>query len=377
MTGTEGIHGTSPIVLLYMSESERTRRDVLAAGGAAVLAGLAGCNTTAGETTPGGTTPAETSTPSSGPEADSEYAQAYRQTIESVVLVETDQGQGTGFMFDDSHVVTNAHVVGAASTSEVRFNTGAWSTGEVVGTDPHSDLAAIAVDDVPPSATPLQFAEAGATIGQEVVAIGNPYDLNGSLTTGVVSGTDRSIPAPTGFSIPDAIQTDAPVNPGNSGGPLVSLDGRVVAVINSGGGDNIAFGISAALTRRVVPELIDAGTYEHSYLGVSFGQVSPEVARVNDLEDPRGLIIVDTVDGGPADGVLRPSEEFRSVGRERLPIGGDVVVAIDGTELAAAEDLGGYLALQTRPGDTVDLTVLRDGSERTVELELGTRPAEV
>ena len=381
MTATEGIHGTSTTILVYMSESERTRRDVLAAGGAAVLAGLAGCNTTSGETAPGGTTPAETSTPSSEtdpePEADSEYARAYRQTIESVVLVETDQGQGTGFMFDDSHVVTNAHVVGAASESEVRFNTGEWSTGEVVGTDPDSDLAAIAVDDVPPSATPLQFAEAGATIGQKVVAIGNPYDLNGSLTTGVVSGTDRSIPAPTGFSIPDAIQTDAPVNPGNSGGPLVSLDGRVVAVINSGGGDNIAFGISAALTQRVVPALIDAGTYEHSYLGVSFGEVSPEVARVNNLEDPRGLMIVDVRDGAPADGVLRPSEEFRSVGRERLPVGGDVVIAIDGTELATAEDLGGYLSLQTQPGDTVDLTVLRDGSERTVELELGTRPAEV
>ena len=307
---------------------------------------------------------------------DSEYARAYRRTIESVVLVETDQGQGTGFMFNDSHVVTNAHVVGTASASEVRFNTGDWSAGEVVGTDPDSDLAAIAVDDVPPSATPLQFAEAGATIGQKVAAIGNPYELDGSLTTGVVSGTDRSIPAPTGFNIPDAIQTDAPVNPGNSGGPLVSLDGRAVAVINSGGGDNIAFGISAALTQRVVPELIDTGTYEHSYLGVSFAEVSPEVAQVNDFEGSRGLMIVDVVGGGPADGVLRPSEEFRSVGQERLPVGGDVVVAIDGTELATAEDLGGHLALQTRPGDTVELTVLRDGRERTVELELGTRPAE-
>jgi serine protease Do len=189
-----------------------------------------------------------------------------------------------------------------------------------------------------------------------------------------VSGINRSIPAPTGFSIPDAIQTDAAVNPGNSGGPLMSLDGRIVAVINSGGGENTAFGISAALTQRVVPERIQTGDYDHAYMGVSFTDVTPEVAQANDTDDPRGLVVVDVVDGGPAEGVLQPSETIRIVDGERVPAGGDVILAIGGSEIMRSEDLASHLARQTRPGETVELTVLRDGTEQTVELGLGARP---
>lgn len=359
-----------------MKESGVSRRTFLTMGGAAVLTGLAGCSATNGDA-PTETTTEPPSTSSSATQSGDEtaYTQVYRNTIDSVVLVRTDGGQGTGFMYDDSHVVTNAHVVGRSTAAEIRFSEGRWSDGEVVGTDPHSDLAAIAVEDVPSAATPLPFAEGEATVGQEVVAIGNPYSLNGTVTAGIVSGINRSIPAPTGFNIPDAIQTDAPVNPGNSGGPLMSLDGRVVAVINSGGGDNIAFGISAALTRRVVPELLSSGNYEHSYMGVSFNDVTPAVAQANDLNEPRGLLIVNVGSGGPADGALQPSTSIRTVEGTRVPVGGDVILAIEGTKVRTPEDLGSYLALQTRPGDTVELTVLRDGSERTVEFELGTRPS--
>jgi len=303
--------------------------------------------------------------------------QVYQNTIDSVVLVQTDQGAGTGFMIDDSHAVTNAHVVGEASSTDIRFSEGQWTTGEVVGTDPHSDLAVINGETVPERASPLSFIEGETEVGQDVVAIGNPFSFDGTATAGIVSGVDRSIPSPTGFTIPDAIQTDAAVNPGNSGGPLMSLEGRVVAVINSGGGDNLGFGVSAPLARRVVPELIETGSYEHSYMGVSFANVTPEIAEANGLDEPRGLLVDSVVEGGPAEGVLQPSEESETVDQAQIPVGGDVMLAIDGTELLTSEDLGNYLALETRPGETVALTILRDGSEQTVELTLGTRPEEL
>ncbi|USZ67824.1 trypsin-like peptidase domain-containing protein [Halorussus salilacus] len=358
-----------------MSDSTPSRRRFLELGGAALAASLAGCSASApgqdATTTESDTGTTTATDPESG--SDSVYTEVYRNAVDSVVMVRADQGQGTGFAFDDSHVVTNAHVVGDAESVNVRFAQGEWSEGEVVGTDAHSDLAAVEVGTTPSSASALPFAEADPAIGQEVVAIGNPYDLNGSLTTGVVSGTDRSIPAPTGYRIPDAVQTDAAVNPGNSGGPLMSVDGRVVAVINSGGGDNIGFGISSALTRRVVPRLIETGEYEHSFVGVSFTNVTPTIAEANDLDEPRGLIVTRVVEGGPSEGVLRAGETETVDGR-RVPVGGDVLLAIGDAELETSEDLGSYLALRTRPGETVELTVLRDASERTVELELGSRP---
>jgi S1-C subfamily serine protease len=301
----------------------------------------------------------------------------YQETIDSVVLVQTDEGAGTGFIYDNTHVVTNAHVVGEAASTEIRFSEGQWTTGEVVGTDRHSDLAVIAVETVPERATPLSFIDGETEVGQNVVAIGNPFSFDGTATAGIVSGVDRSIPSPTGFTIPDAIQTDAAVNPGNSGGPLMPLEGRIVAVINSGGGDNLGFGISAPLARRVIPELIETGSYEHSYMGVSFANVTPDIAEANGMDEPRGLLVDEVVDDGPAAGVLQPSEESETVDGTQLPVGGDVMLALDGTELLTSEDLGNYLALQTRPGDTVELTILRDGSEQSVEMTLGTRPDEL
>jgi len=348
-----------------MTDHGPSRRRFLQAGALALTGGLAGCGSSA---------PAADGSDSATTAEPSPYTRIYREAIDSVLLVQTEQGSGTGWVYDGSHVVTNAHVVGEATDVDLRTRDGSWYTGEVVGTDRNSDLAVVEAADLPEAATTLELADAPATIGQEVVAIGNPFDLDGSVTTGIVSGTDRSIPAPTGFSIPDAIQTDAAVNPGNSGGPLMALDGQVVAVINSGGGDNIAFGISAALARRVLPALIETGSFEHSFMGVALTPITPSLAAANDLDEPRGLLVVDVAPGGPADGVLQPSEAEVADG-EGMPVGGDVLLAIEGTQTDTTEALGSYLALETRPGDPVSLTILRDGSERTVELELGTRPA--
>ncbi|WP_251341403.1 S1C family serine protease [Haloplanus halophilus] len=343
-----------------MVDSDTSRRRFLRAGGLALAAGVAGC----GASPPTAADDASSVSP---------YTRVYRDAIDSVLLVRTDAGSGTGFVYDRRHVVTNAHVVGEASAVDLRTSEGRWHEGDVVGTDPNSDLAVVAVDDLPEASSPLDLAEDPAVVGQEVVAIGNPFDLDGSVTTGIVSGVDRSIPAPTGYSIPDAIQTDAAVNPGNSGGPLAALDGRVVAVINSGGGEDIAFGISAALARRVLPALIETGSFEHAFLGVALTPVTPRLAAANDLDEPRGLLVVDVAPGGPAAGALRSSDP-ELIDGEGVPVGGDVVLAIDGRATDTTEALGSHLALRTRPGDAVSLTVLRDGSERTVEVELGARP---
>ncbi len=359
-----------------MSEETSTRRQFLRLGGIALTAGLAGCSDSSAPRTE----PAASSSPPGTSQEDStlqregsEYTQVYRDTIPSVVLVSVGQGQGTGFLYDETHLVTNAHVAGNTSTTQLRFHDGTWSDGKVQGTDRHSDLAVISVKDVPNSAQPLSFIQNAPVIGQEVVAIGNPYNLDGTVTSGIISGLDRVIPSPAGYRIPDAIQTDAAVNPGNSGGPLMSLDGNVVGVVNSKRGDNIAFGISASLTQRVVPELIETGEYEHAYMGVSLRNVTPAIAEANDMGDPRGLLVVQTVRGGPADGVLQPSD-IELIDGIRVPVGGDVILTVEGVTMESFEDLASYLALQTRPGDTLDVTILRDGTEQTVELTLVSRP---
>lgn len=355
-----------------MSETPTTRRNVLVAAGGALATALAGCSMPT-QTSQETSSQNETDPTDSDSADDSTFEQIYQQTIDSVVLIETD-GQGTGFMYDSQHVITNAHVAGSATEAEVRFNEGGWSTADVIGTDPHSDLAVLSVAEVPEPATPLSFTDEAVRIGQKVLAIGNPYNLNGTMTSGIVSGVDRSIPSPAGFEIPDAIQTDAPVNPGNSGGPLVNLDGAVVAVINSGGGDNIGFGISAALTQRVVPQLIETGEYDHSYVGISFATVTPRIAEANGLSQARGIQVVRIDDGGPSDGVLQPSTEVEYIEGRRVRTGGDIILSIDGQSIMTGEDLGSYLALNTRPGDTVELRLIRDGTEQRVQVELGTRP---
>jgi len=351
------------------------RRDVLRLGAGALVAGVAGCSgapTGQSETTTDGTTSgAPATTTRSGDE--SVYTEVYRESVDSVVLVRADAGQGTGWVFDDSVVVTNEHVVGPAESVDVRFSDGRWREGTVLGTDAHSDLAAIRVADRPGNAAPLPLADDDPVVGQEVVAIGNPFALSGSATTGVVSGVDRAIPAPTGYRIPDAVQTDAAVNPGNSGGPLMSLDSEVVAVINSGGGDNIGFGISAALTERVVPSLVETGDYQHAYVGLSFAEVTPAVAEANGLDEARGLLVRSVDPNGPSAGVLRGSEDTAFVDGRQVRVGGDVVLSVAGTAVQTFEDLLSLFALRTSPGDTVTVEFLRDGERRTAEVELGVR----
>ncbi|MFB6309242.1 MAG: S1C family serine protease [Haloarculaceae archaeon] len=306
------------------------------------------------------------------------FVSAYRETAPSVatVRVYTDDGVGSGsaFAYDDRHLVTNEHVVAGANDVAVRFENTGWRDVQVVAADVYSDLAVLRVPRQPDSATPLSLVDQDPAVGTRVIAIGNPFGYAGSVSAGIVSGLDRTLPAANGFSIPDAIQTDAAVNPGNSGGPLVNLDGEVVGVINSGGGDNIGFAISAPLVQRVVPELIRDGDYDHPYMGVRLRNVSPLVAEANGLDGGRGVYIHQVVDGGPSDGVLQGSDGTRTVEGVSVDTGGDVVVRMGGTPIPTTQALSSFLALETSPGDTIDVTVVRDGSRQTVELTLGRRP---
>ncbi|HKJ58355.1 MAG TPA: trypsin-like peptidase domain-containing protein [Halobacteriales archaeon] len=309
-----------------------------------------------------------------------DYTQLYDRTIGSVVMLRVDAGEqgvvgGSGFVYDRrGHVVTNEHVVGDADTVEVRFRDGEWRTADVVGTDVYSDLAVVRVADPPDYATPLPVAETNPDPGERVVAMGSPFGLAGSVTAGIVSGVNRSMPTENGFSIPDTVQTDAAINPGNSGGPLVSTDGTVVGVNRARGGENVGFAISAAIVERVVPALIARGSYEHTYVGIFTLDVTPAIADAYELDRARGLVVVQVADGSPAEGVLQAADGSETVGGQSIPTGGDVIVAVDGQPIDAHQDLSRYLALEASPGQAVSFTVVRNGTRQTVDLTLGSRP---
>jgi len=362
---------------------DRSRRAFLL-GAAGATAGLAGCSngfvgTTTDDTSQSTDTAGGDPTATPPPGDRGRYTEAYRATVPSVGVVraygpEGRAGQGSGFVYD-GHLVTNEHVVAGADTFEVGFAEQDWRDGEVVGTDVYSDLAVVAVDSLPEYATDLSFVEREPPVGTEVLAVGAPFGLGQSVSAGIISGVDRSLSAVNDYVIPDAVQTDAAANPGNSGGPLVDLDGDVVGVVNSGGGENIAFAVSAALSRRVLPSLIETGAYDHSFMGVGLRPVTPVLAEANDLDAVRGAYIASVRDDGPSAGVLRGSSGSTTVNNVQVPTGGDVIVRLDGTPIPTLNDLSIHLALETSPGDELEARIVRDGSRRTVTLTLGERPS--
>jgi S1-C subfamily serine protease len=362
-----------------MENTSLGRREFVLAASSAVLGSAAGC-----AQPPVGSqsdSPPDTANRAS----ESSYTDVYRATIDSVTLVrvygiedpftgEEGRGQGSAFVYDERHVVTNHHVVADGRDVELQYTSGDWTGTSVVGTDIYSDLAVLEVDERPEGAEPLALADERPVVGQEALAIGNPFGLDGSMSKGIVSGVDRSLPGPTEFSIPNAVQTDAAVNPGNSGGPLVNLGGEVIGVVTAGGGDNVGFAISAALAERVVPALVADGEYDHSYMGVRLLPVDPVVAGANDLPEATGVLVAEVVPGGPSDGVLRGSDDTVERRDEPIPVGGDVIVGFDGVPTPDMHALSSYLALETDPGDVLEVAVRRDGTRETVELTLGERP---
>ncbi|EMA40225.1 S1C family serine protease [Halobiforma nitratireducens] len=366
-----------------MNDSRIDRRRFLAAASAGLAGAVAGCSE------PRGSEPIEggsTQTIDRDNVADgSVYTDVYEAIIDSVMMVRVlgvddpltgneRRGQGSGFLYDDRYVVTNDHVVAGGAEVDLQYINGDWTSTQLVGTDPYSDLAVLEVDHVPDAATPLSLATQRPVVGQEVLAVGNPYGLEGSLTEGIVSGVNRTVDAPDRpFSFPNVVQTDAAVNPGNSGGPLVDLEGDVVGVVNAAGGDNIGFAISAALTDRVVPALIEDGEYEHSFMGIGLTSVDRIIAQENDLERATGVMVTDVASGEPAEGVLQGADRTVTRSGEPIPVGGDVILEMDDEPIPDRHALSAFLALETSPGDTLEIRLWRNGTETIESLTLGAR----
>jgi serine protease Do len=368
---------------LYMDQHRPGRRELLVAAGAVAAGFAAGCAEPRTDSSIEGSS-AHTIDRENRAEG-SAYTDVYDAVIDSVTQVRVfgiespdldgeGRGQGSGFLVEGDYIVTNEHVVAGGEEIDLQYINGDWTSTTLLGTDVHSDLAVLEADRVPDEATPLGLAAEHPVVGQEVLAVGNPYGLEGSMSAGIVSGVDRTVPAPEQeFSFSNVIQTDAAVNPGNSGGPLVDLDGTVAGVVNAGGGNNIGFAISAALTHRVVPALVEDGEYEHAYLGIQLRTVDRLVAEENDLAEATGVVVVDTEPNGAADGVLQGAERFVERRGESVPVGGDVIRAIDGDPIPDRHALSTYLALETSPDERVDVDVFRDGTRETIGLSLGTR----
>jgi 2-alkenal reductase len=299
------------------------------------------------------------------------------------------RGEGSGFLYDnDDHIVTNHHVVEGATTVNVIFNDGNWARAEVVATDPQADLAVLKV--TPPAGfawRPLSLATPESLkVGHTVIAMGNPFGLEGTMTTGIVSAMGRGLPVgalgASRYTLPDVIQTDAAINPGNSGGPLVNLAGEVVGVnfaIESATRSNsgVGFTIPVSIVQRVVPALIENGRFDYAYLGLSGVSIGPDVAEELDLaEGMLGVYVGSVVPGGPSDeaGVQGGASGASTGANDGLQPGGDIVIAINEQPVRRFEDLVSYLVTRATPGDTVTLTLVRDGEQQTVEVVLGTRP---
>jgi 2-alkenal reductase len=295
--------------------------------------------------------------------------------------------QGSGFLIDDQgHIVTNNHVVEDATGFQVRFADGAVIEAQLIGRDPGSDLAVLKIDELPPGAAPLPLADSRTVeVGQTAIAIGNPFGLQNTLTVGVISGLGRSLDGPRStqggrFSIPNVIQTDAAINPGNSGGPLLNIHGEVIGVntairSDSGTFQGIGYAVPANAVARVVPVLIRDGRYVHPWMGIAMRSLDPLFARHFGLAVNQGVLITDVQSGSPAaQGGLRGGARTGDYGGAQVPYDGDIVTAIDAQPVRGSDDLLGYLEVESSVGDTVTLTVLRDGQEQKIDITLAGRP---
>jgi len=319
----------------------------------------------------------------------------YEAVSPGTVAIITDQGQGSGFVYDgQGNIVTNYHVIEGANTVEVRFTSGYMAYGKVIGSDLDSDLAIVKVDAPSGELRPLPLGDSSTLkVGQTVVAIGNPFGLNSTMTVGIISALGRTLDSAhetaegNFFTAGDIIQTDAAINPGNSGGPLFNINGEVIGInrairttnftesgepVNSG----IGFAISVNMVKRVAPVLIASGKYAYPYLGISSlpsENLTLPVVEALGLKSYTGAYVTDVVKGGPADqaGIL-PGSKPTDI--QNLQGGGDLIVGIDGQAVRTFDEMLAYLITNKGPGDSVILQVLRGDERVDVTVVLGSRP---
>jgi S1-C subfamily serine protease len=290
---------------------------------------------------------------------------------------------GSGFLIDnDGHILTNNHVVEGAKDVEVQLGDGDTQSAQIVGTDPSTDLALLKVDDTN-GVNPLPLgASDEVQVGDPVVAIGNPFGLDRTVTSGIVSALQRQIQAPNGFSISDVIQTDAPINPGNSGGPLIDGDGKVIGINSqiesqSGGNQGIGFAVPIKTAAEVVNQLQGGGQVQHAYLGISGASLTPEIANALKLPVDQGVLVEQVLHNGPADdaGIKGPTGEATVAG-QTIPAGGDIITKVDGKPVKSMDELISVVN-EHKPGDDLNLTVWSGDRQKEVTVKLGDRPANV
>ncbi len=295
---------------------------------------------------------------------------------------------GSGFVWDQNgDIVTNNHVVAGANKIEVTFSDGTTVPATLVGADPDSDLAVVKVNVPAAQLHPVTMGDSNTLkVGQLAIAIGNPFGLEGSMSTGIISAVGRDLPAnenaTQSYTIPDIIQTDTAINPGNSGGVLIDMQGQVVGVTSaiessSNSNSGVGFAIPSAIVKNVVPALIQNGKYVHTWLGISGTTLTLDLANAMKLNaNQRGALIEDVSPNSPADKAgLRGSSQQVTIDGENVNVGGDVITAVDNHPILQMDDLIAYLESNTKVGQKVTLTILRGGQQQTLDVTLEARPA--
>ena len=322
-------------------------------------------------------------------EADVEFslAEVFAMAEESVVQVNVlrgdDGGIGSGFVYsNEGHIITNQHVVQDSSKVTVTFLDGESYIGDVIGIDRDLDIAVVKVNALNSTRLhPLTIGDSSKlTVGEKITAIGNPFGLSGSMTSGIVSQIGRLLPQDTGYSIPNVIQTDAAINPGNSGGPLFNMRGQVVGIntaIQSTTGEftGVGFAVPSNTVKKVVPVLIRDGEFKHPWMGISGTDVDPELAEMRDLKSSKGFVVISVIEGSPAEkaGMKGVTQTRERDGRE-FPVDGDIIIAIDGKTVRKISDILIHLQREKTIGDEMILTVLRTGVSFDLTMILEERP---
>jgi len=317
-------------------------------------------------------------------------AELYNMTERSVVMIigkrESVEGiinvQGSGFVYDKSgHIITNYHVIEDCFKIYVLFYDRTEVKAEVVGSDPYTDIAVLKVNVNPSILYPVTFGDSSKLeVGDPVYAIGNPFGLAGTMTSGIISGLRRTLPTVGGYSIVDVIQFDAAVNPGNSGGPLIDAHGRVIGITTAimsetGTFSGVGFAVPSDIIFKVVPSILKYGYYHHPWMGVQIMDMNPEIAKVMNTNYTKGVLVIRVLKDSPAYRAgLRGGYKEVTIDNSKILVDGDIIIGINDTKVESVEDLLVYVERNAEPGDQVILTIVREGKILDLKLILGIRP---
>ena len=309
------------------------------------------------------------------------------QGVVRVNVQRTDQSNGTGgvgsgFVFDKKgHIITNSHVIKDAKKVVVTFLDGRSYNAEIIGFDEFTDIGVVKVNADLSLLQPLVLGDSSnLKVGEPIAAIGNPFGLSGSMTSGIVSQLGRLLPSGLGYSIPDVIQTDAAINPGNSGGPLLNMRGEIVGIntaIQSATGEftGVGFAVPSQTIAKIVPSLIENGKYHHPWIGISGRDIDPDLAKVLNLNDAVGFLVITVVENSPAAKAgIHGSDKTVQVEGVNYPIGGDIILSVDGKQVRKIDDILIHLQRAKSVGDEMNLEILRDGRTTNITITLEERP---